>query len=141
MKQNNGKNKDSELIGIEIVEDAIRDANVNANINWLENQSFFVASPCEKVLNKFPELEEKIKNIWVVVVDPPREWLHPNVIEWIGKLKKEYKFKLLYISCNPVTMARDIEMLVNDQWFNTKEIQPVDMFPHTHHIEDICVLE
>ena len=141
LKQNNGKNKDSELIGIEIVEDAIRDANVNASINWLENQSFFVASPCEKVLNKFPELEEKIKNIWVVVVDPPREWLHPNVIDWIGKLKKEYKFKLLYISCNPVTMARDIEMLVNDQWFNAKEVQPVDMFPHTHHIEDICVLE
>jgi len=141
LKQNNGKNKDSELIWIEIVEDAIRDANVNANINWLENQSFFVASPCEKVLNKFPELEEKIKNIWVVIVDPPREWLHPNVIEWIWKLKKEYKFKLLYISCNPVTMARDIEMLVNEQWFNAKEVQPVDMFPHTHHIEDICVLE
>jgi len=141
LKQNNGKNKDSELIGIEIVEDAIRDANVNASINWLENQSFFVASPCEKVLNKFPELEEKIKNIWVVVVDPPREWLHPNVIEWIGKLKKEYKFKLLYISCNPVTMARDIEMLVNEQWFGAKEVQPVDMFPHTHHIENICVLE
>ena len=141
LKQNNGKNKDSELIGIEIVEDAIRDANVNANINWLENQSFFVASPCEKVLNKFPELEEKIKNIGVVVVDPPREWLHPNVIEWIWKLKKEYKFKLLYISCNPVTMARDIEMLVNEQWFGAKEVQPVDMFPHTHHIENICVLE
>ena len=141
LKQNNGKNKDSELIGIEIVEDAIKDANVNASINWLENQSFFVASPCEKVLNKFPELEEKIKNIGVVVVDPPREWLHPNVIEWIGKLKKEYKFKLLYISCNPVTMARDIEMLVNEQWFNAKEVQPVDMFPHTHHIENICILE
>ena len=141
LKQNNGKNKDSELIGIEIVEDAIRDANVNASINWLENQSFFVASPCEKVLNKFPELEEKIRNIWVVVVDPPREWLHPNVIEWIWKLKKEYKFKLLYISCNPVTMARDIEMLVNEQWFNAKEVQPVDMFPHTHHIENISVLE
>ena len=141
LKMNNSKNKDSELIGIEIVEDAIRDANVNANINWLENRSFFVASPCEKVLNKFPELEEKIKNIGVVIVDPPREWLHPNVIEWIGKLKKEYKFKLLYISCNPVTMARDVEMLVNEQWFNTKAIQPVDMFPHTHHIEDICVLE
>ena len=141
LKMNNSKNKDAELIWIEIVEDAIRDANVNANINGLENQSFFVASPCEKVLNKFPELEEKIKNIGVVVVDPPREWLHSNVIEWIGKLKKEYKFKLLYISCNPVTMARDIEMLVNEQWFEAKEVQPVDMFPHTHHIEDICVLE
>ena len=141
LKQNYNKNKSNELIWIEIVEDAINDAKVNASINWLENQSFFVASPCEKVLTKFPELEEKIKNIGVVIVDPPREWLHPNVIEWIGNLKKEYKFKLLYISCNPVTMARDIEMLVKEQWFSAKEVQPVDMFPHTHHIEDICVLE
>ena len=139
LKQN--YNKNNELIWIEIVEDAIKDARVNASINWLENQSFFVVSPCEKVLTKFPELEEKIKNIWVVIVDPPREWLHPNVISWIWNLKKEYKFKLLYISCNPVTMARDVEMLVNEQWFSTKEIQPVDMFPHTHHIEDICILE
>ena len=141
LKQNYNKNKSNELIWIEIVEDAINDAKVNASINWLENQSFFVASPCEKVLTKFPELEEKIKNIGVVIVDPPREWLHPNVIEWIGKLKKEYKFKLLYISCNPVTMSRDIEMFIKDQWFSAKEVQPVDMFPHTHHIEDICVLE
>ena len=141
LKQNYNKNKNNELIWIEIVEDAINDARVNASINWLENQSFFVASPCEKVLIKFPELEEKIKNIGVVIVDPPREWLHPNVIQWIGNLKKEYKFKLLYISCNPVTMARDIEMLVKEQWFSAREVQPVDMFPHTHHIEDICVLE
>lgn len=140
LKQNYSKNSDSELIWIEIVEDAIHDAKVNASINWLENQTFFVASPCEKVLTKFPELEEKIKNIWVVIVDPPREWLHQNVIERIWKLKKEYKFKLLYISCNPVTMARDIELLVKNEWFIAKEIQPVDMFPHTHHIEDICVL-
>ena len=140
LKQNYNKNKTNELIGIEIVEDAINDAKVNAGINWLENQSFFVASPCEKVLTKFPELEEKIKNIGVVIVDPPREWLHLNVIQWIGNLKKEYKFKLLYISCNPVTMARDIELLIKEQWFSTKEVQPVDMFPHTHHIEDICVL-
>lgn len=141
LKMNNTKNKDSELIGIEIVEDAIRDANMNADINGLEKQSFFVASPCEKVLNRFPELEEKIKNIGVIIVDPPREWLHPNVIEWIWKLKQEYKFKLLYISCNPVTMARDIEILIKEKWFKTKEVQPVDMFPHTHHIENICVLE
>ena len=141
LKNNAEKNKKSELIWIEIVEDAIRDANVNANINGLGEQSFFVASPCEKVLSRFPELAEKIKNIGVVIIDPPREWLHPNVIEWIWNLKKEYKFKLLYISCNPITMARDVEMLVSDRWFNTKEIQPVDMFPHTHHIENVCVLE
>lgn len=141
LKQNQSKNKDSELIWVEIVEDAIHDANVNASINWLENQSFFVASPCEKVLNKFPELEEKIKNLGVVIVDPPREWLHPNVISRIWNLKKNYRFKLLYISCNPITMARDIELFIKEQGFITREVQPVDMFPHTHHIENISVLE
>jgi len=76
----------------------------------------------------------------VVVIDPPREGLHPNVIDRIANLKKEYPFKLLYISCNPVTMARDIELFI-EKGFTCKEVQPVDLFPHTHHIEDIAVLE
>ena len=91
------------------------------------------------MLINFPELEEKIKNIWLVIIDPPREWLHVNVIKYLSDLKKQYNFKLLYISCNPITMARDIELLV-EGWFKFKEIQPVDLFPHTHHIEDICVM-
>jgi len=128
-----------ELVWVEIVEEAIVDARHNAKINWLEEKSFFVASPAEKMLINFPELEEKIKDVWLVIIDPPREWLHPNVISYLSWLKKEYNFKLLYISCNPITMARDIELLAWE-WFKFKEIQPVDMFPHTHHIEDICVL-
>lgn len=134
------KKSDTQLVGIEIVEDAIIDARHNAKINGLEGQSFFVASPAEKALANFPELQEKINNLGVVVIDPPREGLHPNVIERIANLKKEYPFKLLYISCNPVTMARDIELFI-EKGFICKEVQPVDLFPHTHHIEDIAVLE
>jgi 23S rRNA (uracil1939-C5)-methyltransferase len=91
------------------------------------------------MLINFPELEEKIKNVGLVIIDPPREGLHVNVIKYLSDLKKQYNFKLLYISCNPITMARDIELLV-EEGFKFKEIQPVDLFPHTHHIEDICVL-
>ncbi len=129
-----------EVVWVEIVEDAIVDARHNAKINGLENKCYFVASPAEKMLINFPELEEKIKNIGLVIIDPPREWLHPNVINYLSNLKKQYQFKLLYISCNPITMARDIEMLI-DEGFKFKEVQPVDLFPHTHHIEDISILE
>lgn len=130
---------DTELIGIEIVEEAIVDAWHNAKINGLEEQSYFVASPAEKALINYPELEEKIKNLGVVVIDPPRDGLHKNVIDWISDLKKLYDFKLLYISCNPVTMARDVEMFL-EKGFSLKEIQGVDMFPHTHHVECVGVL-
>ena len=128
-----------ELVWVEIVEEAIVDAWHNAKINGVEDKCYFVASPAEKMLINFPELEEKIKNVWLVIIDPPREWLHVNVIKYLSDLKKQYNFKLLYISCNPITMARDIELLV-EEWFKFKEIQPVDLFPHTHHIEDICIL-
>ena len=128
-----------ELIWVEIVEAAIVDAEYNAKINGLQEKSFFVASPAEKMLTKFPELKEKIQNVGLVIIDPPREWLHPNVIKYLADLKKQYTFKLLYISCNPITMARDIELLV-DEGFTFKQVQGLDMFPHTHHVECISVL-
>ncbi|MDR0651030.1 MAG: methyltransferase domain-containing protein, partial [Candidatus Peribacteria bacterium] len=140
LKMRKNLKSDQALIGIEIVEDAIRDARMNAKINGLEDQTFFIASPAEKALEKAPELTEKIKNLGVVVIDPPRDGLHNNVIEWIVNLKKESDFKLLYISCNPVTMARDVELFL-ERGFVLKEIQPVDMFPLTHHIECVGVLQ
>lgn len=130
----------TELVGVEIVEKAIVDAWYNAKINGIEDRVYFVASPAEKMLINYPELEAKIKNVGLVVIDPPREGLHPNVISYLGELKKQYQFKLLYISCNPVTMARDMELLL-DQKFEFSQVQPVDMFPHTHHLECISVLE
>lgn len=129
----------NELIGVEIVEKAIIDARHNAKINGIQERAYFVASPAEKMLINYPELESKIQNIWLVIIDPPREGLHPNVISYLSNLKKNYNFKLLYISCNPITMARDIELLIA-QGFEFKQIQGMDMFPHTHHIECISVL-
>lgn len=131
--------KGDKLIGIEIVEDAITDARYNAKINGLEDKVIFLANPAEKAFTQTPKIKDKIKDLGLVIIDPPRDGLHKNVIQMICDLKKESDFKLLYISCNPVTMVRDIELFI--QWgFTIKEIQPVDMFPQTHHIECIWVL-
>lgn len=131
--------KGKRLVGIEIVEDAITDARYNAKINGLEDKVVFLANPAEKAFTQTPEIKNKIHDLGLVIIDPPRDWLHKNVVQMICDLKKESDFKLLYISCNPVTMVRDIELLV--AWgFGIKEIQPVDMFPQTHHIECIWIL-
>lgn len=134
----------SELLGIEIVPEAIQDARYNAEINWVKDKCQFIASAAEKILipdgsNNNSITENRLTDIWLVIVDPPREWLHTNVINRIAKLKQTNNFKLLYISCNPTTMARDIELFDN-LWFKVKSLQPVDMFPHTHHIETIWIL-
>ena len=131
--------KGNKLVGIEIVEEAITDARYNAKINGLEDKVIFLANPAEKAFTQTPEIKDKIKNLGLVIIDPPRDGLHKNVVQMICDLKKQSDFKLLYISCNPVTMVRDIELFIQ-WWFNIKEIQPVDMFPQTHHIECIWVL-
>jgi 23S rRNA (uracil1939-C5)-methyltransferase len=82
---------------------------------------------------------EKMNTVWLIVVDPPREWLHPDVCTFLNNLRQDYAFQLIYISCNPVTLARDLDLLVQGgRWLET--LQPVDMFPHTHHVEMISVL-
>lgn len=129
----------SNLIWIEVVEDAIIDAHHNAKINWVEDNCLFIAAQSEKVFNDNPQLKEKIKDLWAIIVDPPREWLHKNLINFLSELKKETDFKLLYISCNPITMARDIWILI-DNGFKINRLQAVDMFPQTHHIEVIWML-
>lgn len=128
-----------DLVGIEIVEESIVDARHNAKISGMDQKVFFAATPAEKAFTTVPEISQKIENLWLVVVDPPRDWLHKNVITTLWELKKQKDFKLLYISCNPVTMARDIELFLQ-QGFSLKQIQPVDMFPQTHHIETIGIL-
>lgn len=135
LKVGKGKN----LVGIEIVEEAITDAWYNAKINGIENKVVFLANPAEKAFTQTPEIQDKLHNLGLVIIDPPRDGLHKNVVQIICDLKKKSDFKLLYISCNPVTMVRDIELLI--AWgFTIKEIQPVDMFPQTHHIECIGIL-
>ncbi|MBU1757636.1 hypothetical protein KKG31_00325 [Patescibacteria group bacterium] len=87
-----------------------------------------------------PELRNKLENLNLVIIDPPRDGLHKNTVTLIADLKKKYDFKLLYISCNPITMKRDIKLFI-ENGFTLKIIQPVDMFPQTHHIETIGVLQ
>lgn len=130
-----------DLVWIEIVAEAIQDARYNAELNDMKDKVYFVSSPAEKILtNPDNEINWKLKNLWLVVIDPPRDWLHKDVVNFLIELKKKYDYKLLYISCNPVTMARDIN-LFSDWWILLKGLQPVDMFPQTHHIECIGILE
>jgi len=121
------------LVWVEIVPDAVQDAYKNAEINWLWAKTKFIADKAENI-------NFEAENIWCVVIDPPRSWLHPKVVEFLIDLKNKYNFPLLYISCNPVTMARDLKML-NQWWYNIENLKAVDMFPHTHHIEMIWLLK
>ena len=120
------------VYGIEIVEQAIEDAKENAKINNVNNIDFYTGD-VEKVL---PEILEKIeKKPNVVFVDPPRKGLDNKTIDVLKQLEPE---KIVYISCNPATLARDLKLL--DEKYEIKRIQPVDQFPYTSHIEDVCIL-
>jgi tRNA/tmRNA/rRNA uracil-C5-methylase (TrmA/RlmC/RlmD family) len=126
-------------IGIELVEDAIRDAKVNAQLNKMDDKSYFVAGKAEVLVSRDRQISDKMSDIGLIIVDPPREWLHKDVVEFLIGLRQNHRCQLLYISCNPVTLARDLDLLVQGGWECTV-LQPVDMFPHTHHVEMISVL-
>lgn len=125
--------------GIEIVEEAVKDAYFNAKINGFEDRADFYAGKAEDLLRQGVIDDTFFVGGDLVIVDPPREGLHQRVVDFLIQVNKRYPFKLLYISCNPVTMARDIQLLV-EGGFSCGDLQPVDMFPHTHHIEVIGVL-
>lgn len=121
------------VYGIEIVEQAIKDAKENAKLNKIENIEFYcgdVEEVLENVLNK----ENIVPN--VVFVDPPRKGLDKHTIQNILNLKPE---RFVYISCNPATLMRDLKELEKD--YEIQEIQPLDMFPFTNHVETIAVLK
>ena len=120
------------VVGIENVEAAITDAKINAEINGIENTVFF-AGDMKDVLNDSFIMENGPPD--VIVTDPPRAGMHTDVVNVIlGAMPRS----IVYISCNPATQARDIQLL-SDKYKVTK-IQPVDMFPHTHHVENVVRL-
>lgn len=120
------------VYGIEIVPEAIEDAKENAKINKINNIEFMVGD----VEFALSELIEKRKlNPDIVFVDPPRKGLDKNTIENLLKIKPK---KIVYISCNPATLVRDINLL--EDLYETKEIQPIDCFPYTSHVETISIL-
>lgn len=125
--------KASKVYGIEIVEDAIKDAEINAKINNLDNVEFYVGK-AEEVVPKMYK-EGKLAN--VVVVDPPRKGCDKKVLDTIVSMQPD---RVVYVSCNPSTLARDLNYL-DEHGFKCVEIQPVDMFPHTMHVECVAKLK
>lgn len=125
--------KAKEVYGIEIVAEAIEDANKNAKINNISNTQFLLG----KAEEIFPQLIKKGIKGNKVIVDPPRKGCGKEVLEAIVGLSPE---RIVYVSCNPSTMARDIRYLANDG-YKILEVQPVDMFPHTAHVEAIILLQ
>jgi len=129
-------NKADQIIGIEIVPEAIIDAQYNAKINAVQDQTYFVAGKAEELVHSDPRIQQALTTVQTIVVDPPRDGLHKNVIKFLNTLKQQHQCKLLYISCNPVTMRRDADLLI--EWGRKlTTLQPIDMFPQTHHLETI----
>lgn len=127
-----------DLIGIEIVPEAIQDARINAELNQCKEKVYFVAGKAETMIESDSHIKSKLDQIWLVIVDPPRDWLHPDLTAFLCDLRFKHNFKLLYISCNPVTLCRDLTILQDA--FEIQTLQPVDMFPHTHHCEMIAMM-
>ena len=122
--------KAKQVYGIEVVEDAIKDAKKNATANGVDNTEF-IAGEAERVI---PQMYEKGIRADVVVVDPPRKGCEQMVLETMVKMQPE---RIVYVSCNPSTLARDLNYLT-ENGYRVEEVQPVDMFPHTAHVE--CVV-
>ena len=99
-------------MGIELVEEAIVDAKKNARINGVAEHAHFFAGKAEQLVRHHPELPHLLEDLDMVIVDPPREGLHRHVVEFLIDLHRTHKPKLLYISCNPVTFARDMQLLI-----------------------------
>lgn len=120
------------VVGIEYVEDAIADAKLNSKVNGIENTLFYAGDMKDVLTEAFVAQHGKPD---VMIVDPPRAGMHEDVVNVI--LSSEPK-RIVYVSCNPATQARDLALL--DKKYIVTEIQPVDMFPHTHHVENVVGL-
>ncbi|MDX2430263.1 MAG: 23S rRNA (uracil(1939)-C(5))-methyltransferase RlmD [Bacteroides sp.] len=121
------------VVGIESVPEAIEDAELNSQINKISNTRFFAGDMKDIFTDSFIKEQGKPD---VIITDPPRAGMHAKVVDQILKIAPK---RIVYVSCNPATQARDVELLGDA--YEVKQIQPVDMFPHTHHVENIALLE
>jgi len=121
------------VVGIEYVPEAIEDAKLNSEINGIDNTVFF-AGDMKNVLNA--EFIAEHGHPDMMIVDPPRAGMHADVVETILQAAPN---RIVYVSCNSATQARDLEMM--DHAYKVTKVQAVDMFPHTHHVENIVLLE
>jgi 23S rRNA (uracil1939-C5)-methyltransferase len=120
------------VIGIEYVPEAIEDAKINAALNGINNTSFY-AGDIKAVLNL--DFVDKNGKPDVIITDPPRAGMHEDVI---NSIKNSGASRVVYVSCNPATQARDLAFLSTH--YSVKKVQPVDMFPHTHHVENVVLM-
>lgn len=126
--------KSKHVFAFESAESAIEDAKVNMKLNNVSNVQFFNADLYKSFL---PIVKpNKIPNPDVIIIDPPRSGMHENTVNDVVKLSPQ---KIVYVSCNPTTQVRDIK-LMNDAGYKLIKIKPVDMFPHTYHIENVALL-
>ena len=125
-------NRVSRVVGVELVPEAVENATRNAKTNSIENVSFF-AGDMMRLFDE--EFIAKHGRPDVLIVDPPRAGMHPRVVKQIRRLRPE---RFVYLSCNPLSQARDLKMLADT--FSIEAVQPVDLFPHTHHIENVVKL-
>lgn len=121
------------VVGIEFVPSSIEDAKENSEINNITNTVFFAGDIVKVMDDDFIEKHGKPE---VIITDPPRAGMHATVVEQILKMQPE---KIVYISCNPATQARDINLMLDH--YSVDKIQPVDMFPHTGHVENVVLLK
>lgn len=122
-----------QVIGIEYVPEAIEDAKVNSSINNIDNTLFFAGDMKDILTDKFIQEYGRPD---VIITDPPRAGMHEDVINVILNASPR---RIVYVSCNPATQARDLQLL--DAKYRVTAVQPVDMFPHTHHVENVVKLE
>lgn len=125
--------KARKVVGIEYVPEAIEDAKVNSALNGIDNTLFYAGDMKDILTNDFIAEHGRPD---VIITDPPRAGMHNDVIDMI--LAAEPK-RIVYVSCNPATQARDLQLL--DGKYKVTAVQPVDMFPHTHHVENVVQLE
>jgi len=121
------------VVGIEYVEMAIEDAKANSQLNNIENTSFYAGDMKDIFTEDFISENGKPE---VIITDPPRAGMHQDVVTQLLNIEAS---RIVYVSCNPSTQARDLLLL--DDKYKVTEIQPIDMFPHTHHCENIVLLE
>lgn len=122
-----------QVIGIEYVPEAIADAKANAEINGLHNTQFYAGDMKDILTADFIAVHGRPD---VIITDPPRAGMHGDVVKAILGAAPQ---RIVYVSCNPATQARDLQLL--DGQYEVKAVQPVDMFPHTHHVENVVLLE
>jgi len=121
------------VIGLEYVPEAIEDAKINSEINNIGNTTFFAGDIKDLLTGDFVNSHGQPD---VIITDPPRAGMHPAVVEMLGLVKAS---RIVYVSCNPATQARDIALLAD--LYKVETFQPIDMFPHTHHVENIVLLK